>query len=621
MSGSDRNRALVVGALVFLVSFGLHFIFILKHFYVNGAYLLDSGVFASMMWRATPFCLTPHQDAYVLDGTSYYSTHLTLLAGLFSATSYLVPTNHIIWFALYQGLSFGILAYSIFYIGQTFYWRTGTKFLALWFCLATGFANSGFSIAIATYPHHETASSGLQILFFAFLLQRRIRLASLWFCLALLVREDVGFHLCAILGLLTVYKILRRESFEEYRYEALFMVLAFLGSFAAIMTQKLGYPGGDVFYHTYLGDPATRGWGRIWGNFQRLLELRQYLWLPVATTFLFAVGRRDFVLFLALAAYLPWTLLNLHGTRPEPGTLFAYYAYPLFNSFAWILLSKQLTPQQRASRHDETAAIVGFIAIILTSTWGLGIRDVRTFIQNSIPSPAIFSAMRIHPFFESLQTAKLEANELRVDSAIVCAADRSIPPLTWLCGNKSVLDLKVMLFWHDYIDLGFVNKQLILMQQPRVHLVDKTKVAIATKSNFVLSQSTQQMLVPMTRLWASHRLWGGRELTNGRFEIATGTAPQLFLRLYLLEPPGATLRVRYSIDCSTLNDKDSSLLITSTAASGTPPQETKVTLTPGKSVTEIVLEFPDEAAKSLEISLTAPAETKLLVEECEFIKE
>ena len=613
-SASKRARVVttIVGVSTFLFSFLVHFLFILNHFYVHGGYLLDSGVFASMMWRSTPFCLTPVQDSSLLNGTSYYSTHLTLLCGLFSTLSYLVPVNQVAWFAFYIGCSFGLLAYSIYYIGQAYYWKPGAGFLVGWFLLATLFANSGFSLAIAAYPHHEIASSGLQILFFALLLQRRLRWASLCFSLAVMVREDVGFHLAAILGLLTIYRFLAGQSFKENRAEFIFLLLALAVSSAGVLTQKLCYADtNNVFYLTYLGDPKTRGLGRILGNLHHLLQLRAYLWVPLVLTFAISVLSRDPILLLALCAYVPWTLLNLHGTRVEPGTLFAYYAYPFYNTFAWILLSPQV---KRAGQSRGGRAPYFFLGVVLSSALALGWHDHQNFLDSLNTRGELWNGMKVSGFIQKLGAAKMPSSEVRVDSAVVSLANQELPPRTWTPGNDPKIRPSLLLYWENSIDLDYMNRLLVRLDHPKVFRLPETHLLIVTQKDFVLPPSVS--LMPKSLLYATHQLRGGRESEDGAFEIVTGDEPQPFVHFGLSELDSG-LMIGYAVDCPSLGSDQAEMQVVTSTSEGevTPPQS--FALRQGKVMLEVPVTVPN-SAKKVELTLRAPARSHLRIEDCEF---
>lgn len=599
-----RGRAWrLLGLATFGISFFTQFSYILNHFYINGAFLLDSGVFAHMMWRATPLCLTPLQDHHVLNGGSYYQVHLTLLAGLFSVISSLVPVNHIVWFALYQGLSFGLLAYSIFYIGQAFY-RSDRLFAPwLWCLLGTAFAHSGLALAMANYPHHELAASGLQILFFALLLQKRIALASLCFGLALLVREDVGFHLCAILGLLTVYRWLRGEPWKGYRIQAIFMLLAFLASLAAILLQKLAFPGGIVFSHTYLGDADTRGWPRIWGNLQLLLECRHYLWMPLLATLLFSLFRRDPVLLLAVLAYLPWALLNLHGTRPEPGTLFAYYAYPFLNSLAWILLSPQLGGAREG--RPQRANLVAFALVIALSNWGLGRIEFDVFLRNITLTWRTTDAIRQLPVF--WERLPLRSDNMLADSAVVSLAGPHLPVHTWICAEPEKAQLDRVLFWEGSMDLGYVQEALLRMGETRAYRLAHTRLGLAVKEGHLLPEAVRELLVPTSHLWATHRLLGGVPRPQGHYRLTSGPREHPFLLTAFRRPPAPRVVLRYGLFCHSLPEDQGWWIVRSRAGAGQAPQEVRLPLSPGECQIEVPLDFPDPQARNLEITHSLPA--------------
>ena len=114
---SGRENRLVLGwraanIVLARIAIGLPFLafsrLILFHFYTRGAFLLDTGLLASMLWHGDALVTQPA----ALGGGSFFATHVSPLFLLVLAVSWMTPLTMPVFFAGFTGLCHALLAYS-----------------------------------------------------------------------------------------------------------------------------------------------------------------------------------------------------------------------------------------------------------------------------------------------------------------------------------------------------------------------------------------------------------------------------------------------------------------------------------------------------------------------------
>ncbi len=336
---------------------------VLFHFYTRGAFLLDSGLLASLMWHSDAALTQPAS----LGGGSFFATHVTPLFLLAAALSRVLPFSLPQFFAGFVGFSHALLALAVFWLLVAgFGMRRGA---APWLAAlaALGFAGGGLAIAIARYPHFETLIAACFLLFATALTLGHRRLAAVCFLLGLATREDAGLHYAAVLGLLVALNAANGMPLGRQRADLGFALAGLLYAVTAMLVQRLAFPGGSAFVRIYLGDPPLAHLTASFVGYRLLYFManRPYVWLPGFGAAIWAILARNPGVLLGYAACVPWLLLQLSANSPLAGALASYYAFPFLIALAWPLFAVLRQRQGRAG--GAAGPLAGFAVLLALS--------------------------------------------------------------------------------------------------------------------------------------------------------------------------------------------------------------------------------------------------------------
>jgi hypothetical protein len=368
--------------VAFLVSTLLNANYILNHFYVGGAYLLDSGWLMGM-FQGHDLLLHVPLAIFGSDNAGYWSIHVSPTLLLFSFLHHLLPIAPIDWFALCVGVIYGLLGGAVAWILMT---RLPNNWLSALIAVAASLALifSPPVVEAVSYPHFEYLFVSLTLLFTIALYARRIWLTVVFFTLALGVREDCGFQIFAILA---TYLVLVRIARPFDRFEKTLVLFALCGlcwSVGMIVLQKTLAPGDNALVRIYWGNPP---FAHVTAAFIRM-RIENFLlqgsgfvlfWIYLV---IMAVLQRSLVPLAGILAFAPWTLLNILAIADGPSALGLYYGFPLTLGFVWPLVHKMW---RRNGSAKKPAFAVGFLAACLLAT----IIPVVASDRNWAPMPGL----------------------------------------------------------------------------------------------------------------------------------------------------------------------------------------------------------------------------------------
>lgn len=319
----------------------------LNHFYVNGAYMLDSGYFAYLSAHATAW---PLSNPPAIGGT-YFSIHFSPAFYIFTVLHRLLNAlglelYDVTWFSITQGLWLGITAASVFALLSC---NKPSAAIQNGFNAAVSLVVTfnGVFLAALGFPHFEIAIPALLLAFFASHLRGHTKLAISFLCIGLLMREDAGLHYFGLFFLLTIYLYWagRRLISADVRFYAILALSCLAYGLLVIVGQKLLFEGADdSLSRVYLGTPPLSHLSFPFLDFRMTFfaKERLYILAPFILALVLSVMKRNGMLLVGFAAVVPWVFFSLLAVSLQAGTLTSYYAFPVAIALCWPAVSYAL---------------------------------------------------------------------------------------------------------------------------------------------------------------------------------------------------------------------------------------------------------------------------------------
>ncbi|NBX03624.1 MAG: hypothetical protein EBR02_06145 [Alphaproteobacteria bacterium] len=383
-TGVTKTSWMVWGFFVFLIPFQLHYNYILNAFYHFGAGYGDAGLFAQLIWHGDWKLTVP--GPFGNAAYSFLAIHFSPILILLTQLSYFIPTHMVEYDAAYISSIYALFSVALF---AMFYAAIGARnhlHMMLLAAVAILFAFNSIIMNGLWYVHIEYGMPAGILLFLLCYVKRWKRLGIFFFIFTLLVREDGGFHLTAILGLIGLLKLLETRKFSAVRREAMFIALAFTFSIFAwvctfLVIQYWGGRGQSTWELMYAGKPAYAhlSFEMIWERLTVLFRERIYLWLGFYITICWAVWKRNAYYALGFCAYIPWFLLHLTAVQKMAGELQAYYPFPFLVALGWPMLAVMFRygfPLPRGKASEALILQILMVAVGLM-TWNSNDRLLR----------------------------------------------------------------------------------------------------------------------------------------------------------------------------------------------------------------------------------------------------
>jgi hypothetical protein len=399
-----------------------NFTFVWNQFYREVPLLFDAGWCAYLVHQSAAILANPSAVAFASIGPIYYSTHFSPALWILSWPTWLLPVGPQVWFAALQALEHALLAVAVWCAVRRIAPQTkGSTTLAAAVLVAL-VAFNGIELSSIVYPHFE----GWFVLFgFGFLLALfpgRTRLAAVPFAMALLLREDMGFHLAGVL-LLTVLAAwwLRRRWNRELTTWLAFAGVGIGWSVVALLTMRTFFPGDDAFARVYLGDPpmAHLTWTEIADRLKFHASWRGYIWFPLGAYVVWSIVSRQWWVLLGYAAFVPWTLLNFIARSRAAGTISLYYSFPLGLALLWPLVGA-LAFRTRTGPGRETVGWVA-AAVVLSIVGYLRDDGAREFARLAFV-PATGTRPALESVTQRVAAQARDGNAVGVDDAVAALA-------------------------------------------------------------------------------------------------------------------------------------------------------------------------------------------------------
>ena len=473
--------------LSFLLPFLLAYSFIMNFFFDAGALFLDAGWFADLMWRKNWKLPNPGVVLVSPEGypASFYGIHFTPMLTLVSQISWLLPLDRVGVFATFIGLSHGLMGLVMYRILIRWRCPTDAPWIAVATVLSVGFALNGLALSITNYPHYEILVPSLFLLVLWLMLQKRLLAAWLIGMLALWIREDVGFHFVAVLGLLIVYRRLRGHSFRLQKELLVFSAFCLAYSMAALTLPTYLYPTLKTFQWVYAGRPpfAHLTPDLILHRLIFLVDERPYVWLPLGGILLSAAILRSGYVAIGAVAFLPWLGLQLSAAHNGPGTLSIHYPYPLILGIGWVAIafSRYSNIRQPSRRHYLAAACFG---VVVASTF-VSNQTLGNFLRNSFPREFAWRPQPSINFANALGESTQFLGNMRADTAIISLAPSAFSPTNWLRpqewdDRKPDSNVDTIVYFKHGFESEKIVTQKAAMRQAIPYLVPGTNIRLAT---------------------------------------------------------------------------------------------------------------------------------------------
>jgi hypothetical protein len=492
----ERCCALLGAAVTFGVPFAAFTSLVLYHFYVRGAFLLDSGLLAYLVADGDPALPTPH----VLGGQSFFATHLTPIFLVTAQLRRWFPVSDAQFFALFIGFCHALPGLGVFWLLRSGFGlrRPAGTIVATLFGLAFSF--NGLALAIARYPHFEMLIVGAAILFVVALSRGQHLAAAVWFALCLATREDAGFHLFAILFVLIALNRWYGMAWSAQRAEMLFAAIALSFSLAEILVQMAIAQGQSSLVRIYLGDPPFGSLspeilgGRLLGYF----VYRTYLVLPATIALFWAARTGNPYILVGYVAFLPYLLLHLTAHSEIAATLSGYYAYPLMIAAFWPLLGVWLDRRRRGIQGTAAVPVLVFAAMIAGSfaavprqynPGGLG------FPASLVSPPSLARQSATERAITELSRSKAMLGRVVVDDSVLALApDAYEPGETLLAKTHEPPD--TVIYFNEGYGSAAVRAMAAAADLTRIYRVPGTSVRLATDRAFDASSPLAVLLIP-----------------------------------------------------------------------------------------------------------------------------
>lgn len=347
--------------------------YVWNHF-VAGGYYHDSAWYSAIVYHAGFFQKNPGNTSTVPD---YWGIHVSLLCSVTSLLSYLAPVPRVLWYALFQGAIYAPLGTLVALTID----RARRTLLDALLVVATNivFATNGQVVACIGYPHFEIfLAAGLCVMLVG-LVTGRERLAWGGLAMAVVTREDGGFHAASFAAAAIACGWLGKPFAIAQKKLWTMLAVAFVASLACFGVQKAFFVTANLFRVEYLGDSAFHHvtLDLVAKRLPLFFTEASFVAFPLVGTIAIAIARRDARYLLGYAVELPWLLLNFFAHQELKATFTIYTGFPFIGSIFWVGVYGRLTSKE-SSR--GWLASLSFVSVL--ATLGIGLVAGRGHLVN-----------------------------------------------------------------------------------------------------------------------------------------------------------------------------------------------------------------------------------------------
>jgi hypothetical protein len=488
---SSRFHAatILAGTALALIVFLANYNWIVWHFYSKGAYLLDSGLLADLIWHNPSF--NPRL-ADIVGGDIYNRVHFTPLFNLANALSYWIPIGRIEYYAIFQASVYSSLALVMFaFLCCNLIDKTAPRiFIAA--IVALIFSFNGLVTSAIVYPHFEMLWPAMAFGFFWAMFSNHPALAIFYFVLALAVREDGGFHLFGFLALVIIVDLFRGVPLKSQNRQIAFAAAAFSYSVLALLVEKFVFSGAQLIAQEFVGKSPYEHLSIAYVRERFLENLRAEPWVAVTllvATFFAIVDRRPAYL-LGFLATAPWVMIYMLGP-PGGYWLRSYRVFPLVLSMIWPVLDMARSQHFRLSGNSWRWCISYFSIVCIISIIVLNVRrpdvvrELAQGVRGYHANTAGFDA--ITRFLENPELREIYGRIL-VDDSVIALSPRGIKKSDSLRYGSLGDRIDVFIYWQGNRLQNTVPAILIEQGFPHGYRITGTNVLIASHKDMSRDQ-------------------------------------------------------------------------------------------------------------------------------------
>lgn len=342
---------------------------VLNHFYWEGGGQ-DSLMFSTYVWRSD--WMLPFPPAYETPGRSFFEMHATWFFWIPTFISHYVNIDRIPYFALFNGIGYGLLAYATTRC-LNLLWPSRQPIAVIIKILA--------GMAFSLHPnlqhmlwevHFEVYTPVFMLLFLVELVMRRYGRATLYFLLLMGVREDNGLHLFGLMFLVLALDMIRRVPRAQIKPWVWFCLIGLLYSvFVLVMKQFWHIGENGLLTREYIGEPpyAHLSWELLAHRLEFIFTYRTWVWLPGIVVAIWAWHARNPYILAGFVSTIPWFLFSFFAKFNLSATFDLHYGFPFIAAGIWPFLAAS-TPFMEsraitAPTHRRRAPVMALLLIAL----------------------------------------------------------------------------------------------------------------------------------------------------------------------------------------------------------------------------------------------------------------
>lgn len=403
---------------------------------------------------------------------------------MISQSTWMLAVDQIDIFATYMGFAHGLLGLVMWRLLMKLPLKQSLAWAATASALSLAFAMNGLALGVTTYPHIEILIPPLLIATFYLLLEERPFAAAVVGGLALLIREDVGFHFFAVASLVILLNWRLGKGFSSQRALCVLAAAAFAYSCIAIAIQHYFFASHSTFSWVYAGHPP---FAHLTPEFVatrvlNFLDVRPYIWLPLLLICVSAALLRNWYVLVGVASVLPWLLLHLLAMSDAAGTLAIHYTFPIVIGLGWSILAIVYEANRGTGRSLAWVKTLSIAGIVASTFIG---NPAVAFFRSALPTELALKPQRTREFMNALGNSLPLLGEMRADTAIVSLRPRLFTPSIWLLPqdwnghDRPPRNIDTLVYFSQGLELDKALVQLGEMSEARLFEVPGTRIMLA----------------------------------------------------------------------------------------------------------------------------------------------